>query len=109
MTIKLDNENPNRVVVSGQNCNVKATQGESVRQTQRSRNANSEDKVTITRVSIDLQNALDSLSDVPIVDAKRVEEIKSAIQQNTYQIDSSKVAQKMMQLERTLLGRDRRG
>jgi negative regulator of flagellin synthesis FlgM len=109
MTIKVDNENPNRVVVSGQNSKVRATQGESVSQTQRSRNANSADRVTITRVSIDLKNALDSLSDVPVVDAKRVEEIKNAIQQNTYKIDSSKVAQKMMQFERTLQGRDRRG
>jgi negative regulator of flagellin synthesis FlgM len=107
MAITVNNENLNRVMVSGQNRNVKeVTQGETVRQTQRSRNANSEDRVTITRVSIDLQNALDSLSDVPIVDAKRVEEIKSAIQQNTYKIDSAKVAQKMMQFERTLQGLD---
>jgi negative regulator of flagellin synthesis FlgM len=106
MAIKLDNENPNRVVISGQNSNVKATKGETVRQTQHPRNANAEDRVTITRVSIDLQNALDSLASVPIVDAKRVDEIKNAIQQNTYQIDSAKVAQKMIKFERTLKGLD---
>jgi negative regulator of flagellin synthesis FlgM len=106
MVIKVDNGNPNRVVVSSQNSNVKATHGETVRQTQRSRNANSEDRVTITSASMKLQNALDSLSDAPIVDAKRVEKIKSAIQQNAYEIDSAKVAQKMMQFERTLQGLD---
>jgi flagellar biosynthesis anti-sigma factor FlgM len=102
MEIHKNHGNSNRVVVSGQNSNVKVTQGETARQTQRSRNANSEDRVTITKDSIGLQNALDSLAKAPIVDAKRVEAIRSAIQQNTYHVDSAEVAQKMMQFERTL-------
>ncbi len=106
MAIKIDNGIPSRGVVSDQNSKVKAKHGDTASHAQSSRNENSAERVSITKVSIDLKNALESFSEIPVVDTMRVEQLKSDIQKNVYKIDFARVAQNMIKFERLLQGND---
>lgn len=43
-----------------------------------------------------------TVRDLPAIDEARVEQVRSAIQKGDYQIDSSKIADKLLQLEQGL-------
>ena len=62
------------------------------------------DTVTVGETARQVQQSTDTLSELPVVDAKRVEEIKQAIIDGSLQINADRVAEKMMQLESNLVG-----
>lgn len=57
------------------------------------------DKVTITETATNLKRALQSLSNGSVVDSKRVEQLKRAIDDGVYKTDSSKIASKLVRFE----------
>jgi negative regulator of flagellin synthesis FlgM len=59
----------------------------------------SADKVSLTEMASKLQSLERSLTDVPQVDKKRVESIKEAIDNGSYQVNAGRVAEKLIQFE----------
>ncbi len=58
-----------------------------------------DDTVNITSVAQDIKKASDTGISEPIINEKRVAEIKTAIEAGNYKIDPNRIADKMLQLE----------
>lgn len=63
---------------------------------------NDADSVEITSVAQELKNALTSMSSTPVIDTERVEAVRTALANGSYQIDAETIAEKMIQMERSL-------
>ncbi|CAM3101388.1 flagellar biosynthesis anti-sigma factor FlgM [Pseudomonas floridensis] len=55
--------------------------------------------VSLSSEAQQLQKITDKLADLPVVNSARVAELKQAIADGTYTVDSNSVAKKMLQLE----------
>ena len=64
--------------------------------------APSADQVTLTDSARSLQKIEEAIAKAPVVDTAKVAAIKQAVSSGTYQIDSGRVADKLMQFERGL-------
>ena len=64
----------------------------------------SQDTVSLTGTAQHLRRLEEGLAQQPVVDTQRVEATKRAIEDGSYQIDPSRIASKMMDLERALYG-----
>ncbi len=60
------------------------------------------DTVVLTETAAMMQKIQARLADLPVVDSKRVEAIKAAIADGSYQVDSNIVAERMTSLEKQL-------
>ncbi|PCI07312.1 MAG: flagellar biosynthesis anti-sigma factor FlgM [Gammaproteobacteria bacterium] len=60
------------------------------------------DTVSISDNAAQLGKAAGSVDSTPVVDAQRVEQVKQAIANGTYEVDAAKVADKLMQFESVL-------
>jgi negative regulator of flagellin synthesis FlgM len=60
------------------------------------------DHVTLTDSARSMQKIEEAVARTPVVNAAKVDSIKQAVQNGTYQIDSGRVAGKMLQFERGL-------
>ena len=60
------------------------------------------DHVTLTDSARSLQKIEEAIAKAPVVDTAKVATIKQAVNSGTYQIDSGRVADKLMQFERGL-------
>jgi negative regulator of flagellin synthesis FlgM len=59
-------------------------------------------EVKLTDSAMQLAALEKALAQVPDVDLKRVEEVRTAIQSGEYKIDAQRIAAKLLQLERAL-------
>lgn len=64
----------------------------------------SRDTVSLTGTAQHLRSLEQGLAQQPVVNAQRVEATKQAIENGSYQIDPSRIASKMIDLERALSG-----
>jgi len=62
----------------------------------------SSDHVTLTDSARSLQKIEEAIAKAPVVDTAKVATIKQAVSSGTYQIDSGRVADKLLQFERGL-------
>jgi len=60
------------------------------------------DTVSLTETSAQLRSLESSLASLPVVDTQRVESIKQAIADGSYQVDAQTVADKLIDFEATL-------
>jgi negative regulator of flagellin synthesis FlgM len=60
------------------------------------------DHVTLTTSARSLQKLSDAIAQAPVVDAAKVASIKQALTSGSYAVDSSRIADKMLQAERGL-------
>src|SRR6202050_4191592 len=60
------------------------------------------DHVTLTDSARSLQKIEEAVAKTPVVDANKVDSIKQAVQNGTYQVNAGRVAGKMLQFERGL-------
>ncbi|MCG9697178.1 flagellar biosynthesis anti-sigma factor FlgM [Shewanella sp. Isolate11] len=60
------------------------------------------DSVSITSAAQQLQNVQAKLNDIPEIDLKKVEEIKTAIAEGRYKVDPEKLASNIAQFESEL-------
>jgi negative regulator of flagellin synthesis FlgM len=60
------------------------------------------DQVTLTDSARSLQRIEDAIAKAPVVDTAKVAAIKQAVSSGTYQIDTGRVADKLLQFERGL-------
>lgn len=63
------------------------------------------DSVTLTQSARSLAKLGEAVAAAPVVDSARVDAIKGSIAQKTYQVDSQKVADKLLAAEQDLPGR----
>lgn len=61
--------------------------------------AGSSDSVTLTGTAAQLRGLEQELSKVPVVDTQRVDSVKNEIASGTFQVNPTRVAEKMMQIE----------
>ncbi len=57
------------------------------------------DTVSLTNAATQLQSVQKKLDDVPVVNKERVETIKAAIADGSYQVDTQKLAQNLIDFE----------
>ena len=60
------------------------------------------DHVTLTDSARSLQKIEEAIAKAPVVDTAKVATVKQAVSSGTYQIDSGRVADKLLQFERGL-------
>jgi negative regulator of flagellin synthesis FlgM len=60
------------------------------------------DHVTLTDSARSMQKIEEAVARTPVVNAAKVDSIKQAVQNGTYQVDSGRVAGKLLQFERGL-------
>jgi negative regulator of flagellin synthesis FlgM len=60
------------------------------------------DQVTLTSSARSLQKLSDAVAQAPVVNAAKVSSIKQALANGTYQVDSGRVADKIIQFENGL-------
>ena len=60
------------------------------------------DTVSLSDNAVQLGKLNNSVVDAPVVDTQRVEQVKQAISNGTYEVDATKVADKLMQFESVL-------
>ena len=60
------------------------------------------DHVTLTDSARSLQKIEEAIAKAPVVDTAKVAAVKQAVSSGTYQIDSGRVADKLLQFERGL-------
>jgi len=65
--------------------------------------------VHITDTASQLASLEQALRDSPAVDSAKVAQLRSAIEQGTYQVNPEHVATQLMQMERALAGLDKQG
>ncbi len=61
--------------------------------------AQSADQVTLTSSARSLQKIEETIAQTPVVNSSKVAAVKQAISSGTYQIDSGRVADKLLQFE----------
>ncbi len=62
------------------------------------------DTVSLTDTANRLQGLSDVLAEVPVVDMQRVEATRRALEDGSFEADYQRVADKLLQLERDLIG-----
>jgi negative regulator of flagellin synthesis FlgM len=60
------------------------------------------DQVTLTQSALNLQKVAAAVANAPVVNAGKVESVKLAINNGTYTVDSGRVADKILQFEKSL-------
>lgn len=60
-----------------------------------------QDTVSFSQTAVKMGQLGVAVSDVPVVDAQKVEKVKQAIMDGTYNVDPTKIAEKLMDLEAT--------
>ncbi|GAB4290707.1 MAG: flagellar biosynthesis anti-sigma factor FlgM [Thiohalomonadaceae bacterium] len=60
------------------------------------------DTVSLTDTAARLRDLENSLAKLPVIDSQRVEGIQQAIANGSYEVDSNRVAEKMLRFERDL-------
>lgn len=60
------------------------------------------DTVSLTDTAAKLQSLERSLDKLPVVDSERVSELRQAIADGSYEVNSARVADKLLNLERSL-------
>lgn len=62
------------------------------------------DTVSLSEDSIRLRALTEQLADTPVVDSERVEQLRQAIADGSYQPDSERIADRMLSMEAQLFG-----
>jgi len=60
------------------------------------------DTVSLTETSSQLRSLENTLAELPVVDTQRVESIRQSIADGSYQVNAARVADQLINLERTL-------
>ncbi len=63
------------------------------------------DSVSVSDSALLMQRLEEAIANAPAEDVSRIEQIRQAIVRGEYQIDSQRIADKMLKLERDLVGR----
>ncbi len=76
--------------------------GDKAADVQSSTNTSRTDTVSLTSTATQLQSLQQTLSDAPVVNNERVEALRAAIADGSYQVDATELAQNMINFETQL-------
>lgn len=93
--------NPSKVPGSADDAKIKQTVDQPAAQ-QESGKPSTTDTVSLSDNAVQLGKLENSPVPAPVVDAQRVEQVKQAIKEGSYDIDPEKIADKLMQFESIL-------
>lgn len=103
MPIEIVNGTPNRVPYdTGEGSQVNGTRSEPSVDQQESGKSNTYDTVSLTDTATNLQKINQEINALPVVDNQRVESIRQAIANGTYEVDAQRTAEKMIGFETAL-------
>ena len=103
MSNKIDSMTNQYLQITGRPAKANAPQGSTPAATKTaSDTAKSGDTVEVTESARSLQALEARLSEVSEVDQKRVDEVRSRIEDGNYEISSERVAQKMVAMDRSI-------
>lgn len=92
----IGNKNP---ITTNENQQANQAKGQAQSNTPETNASSAKDTVHITNRAQELQRLQQSIAELPVVDSQKVESIKQALADGTYQIDADKVAEKLLQFE----------
>jgi len=98
MAIEINGLPPSKGPGSADDAKLKQTVEKPVEQ-QESGKSSTSDTVSLSDNAVQLGKLENTLVSTPVVDTKRVEQVKQAIQDGSYEVDPKKVADKLMQFE----------
>jgi len=85
--------------VKGSNSNAVANEKQGEAAGANAAAAQSSDQVTLTSSARSLQKIEETIAQTPVVNSAKVAAVKQAISSGTYQVDSGRVADKLLQFE----------
>jgi negative regulator of flagellin synthesis FlgM len=81
---------------------VQVSRTEPTRQQQETGRPSSVDTVSLTDTAARLRSLENTLANLPVIDAQRVEDIQRSIAQGTFEVDPKRVADKLLRFEADL-------
>ncbi len=103
MAIEINNITHNRPAqVSSENRQPSVGRNETAPQQQETGKTTSSETVSMTDAAVNLKKMSKQLGRLPVVESKRVEEIKKAIENGDFEIDELHVADKLIGMERLI-------
>ncbi len=101
MSIEINGIPPSKVPGSADDAKLKQTVEKPAEQ-QESGKSSTTDTVSLSDNAVQLGKLENTAVSTPVVDAQRVEQVKQAIKDGSYQVDPEKIADKLMQFESIL-------
>ena len=101
MSININNLTPQTVSGSNDDTQIKRPSDEPRTETDTGKSSTS-DTVSLSEGAVQLGKLENTVANLPVVDTKRVEQIKQAIDNGSFEVDPVKVAEKLMQFESIL-------
>lgn len=102
MSMKINDVTPSQTQRTGEGRGAGETQGRGKAVGPTTPGSASGDSVTITQTAQQLNELHDALAKVPVVDTQRVEALRTAIDDGSYEVDPMQVAEKLMRFEEQL-------
>jgi negative regulator of flagellin synthesis FlgM len=98
MSIEINSMTSSKVPVSNEETQLDRAKEQTPTQ-QESGKSTTSDTISLSENAVQLGKLESSVVTIPVSDTQRIEQIKQAIMEGSYQIDSAKVAEKLMQFE----------
>ena len=89
---------------SGEGSQVEVARKEPTASQNQTGRPSSSDTVTLTDAAAQLRSLESTLGELPVVDSQRVEDLQRAIENGSYEVDTQRIADKMLQFEANLVG-----
>ena len=104
MTIEITGQSGGGKILSTQNDRPEAnvSRGDDTADQQETGRSSTTDTVSLSNSSAQLRSLENTLAALPVVDAQRVEGIKQAIADGSYQVNAQNIADKLINLEHGL-------
>ncbi len=104
MSIDINNINSNTPRSGKLSSNVKLVNTNSAKNSPDTTSSGTvQDSVSLTDMSQRLKAMEQQIARLPIIDTQKVEQVKNAINNGTYEFNSERIAEKMIQFERDIL------
>lgn len=104
MSIEITGPHGRPPVEVGENRRSAEQAGKEVTPESPPRTGSGNDTLSITNTAVQLKALEDQISELPVVDTKRVQEVQRSLATGSFQIDPASVADKMLQFEAGLGG-----
>ncbi len=98
MAIKINDLTPAAVHSSNDDALIQSPSNDSHAQQQTGKSSTS-DTISLSEVAVRLGKLENTMANLPVVDTQRIEKIKQAIDNGSYEVDPARVADKLMQFE----------
>ena len=104
MTIEITGQsgNPNSLKAKGEGAEVSVARQEPTAPQDETGPPSTSDTVSITDAAARLQSLENTLAELPVVDTQRVEAVKQAISSGSFEVDSARIADKLLNFEQAL-------